>query len=483
MVSAKIVVRRDDIMNYELNKEKFKKIKKEELAYVDKIAQISSNKTLSEIEKIEIYRSLHAYKITLNRILKELWMEIIKYDNLVKDHLNDVIIEIDLSRNYLSSLKCSYDGQKKYVFKKLGIDKDSLKFKLTLYDLIKCKEYRSISSDAICNNQKLIEEPIYIFSGYSDASEDCYGPYLGDSDDYLSGIYENIRNNDRIEVSKKNMEEFEKDKIIIYSKKYVWAEEIKEIFEKELLNSKNKTLDDCVIQAKNIIEKLNYTRSPEYKEKILLNRINELYKKVKGQFIGKEVLYRGQFLQILMETYKLPNENIVKKEKVVKNNGKDSVIIIAIAQGSEYIVTIQNRINDRLIAEFPSGYIENSETPIEAAKRELKEETGYISDDLFLIDEAYTSLGTDNSKTYIVIANNCIKKDKKSVNGTEFVEYGLFSESELEYLVDKNIMNGAMNKLAYYNLVNNVDDCNISYENGNKKVYKKLRKKRNPFAN
>ena len=121
---------------------------------------------------------------------------------------------------------------------------------MTLYDLIKCKEYRSISSDAICNNQKLIEEPIYIFSGYSDASEDCYGPYLGDSDDYLYGIYENIRNNDRIEVSKKNMEEFEKDKIIIYSKKYVWAEEIKEIFEKEFKDLKIEQNNDIMEKQK-----------------------------------------------------------------------------------------------------------------------------------------------------------------------------------------------------------------------------------------
>ena len=139
---------------------------------------------------------------------------------------------------------------------------------------------------------------------------------------------------------------------------------------------------------------MNYIRSPEYKEKILLDRINEIYKKVKGKFIQKEVLYSGNFLQILRETYRLPNENIVSKEKIIKNAGKDSVIVIAITQDKEYIITIQNRINDKLIAEFPSGYIENNEDPIEAAKRELKEETGYISDDLFLVDEAYTSPGT-----------------------------------------------------------------------------------------
>lgn len=470
-------------MNYELSKSEFKKIKREELEYIDSVTQISSYKTLSELEKLEIYRTLNSYKIKLNEILKRLSSSFLEDDSSTKYNLEDVIIEIDLPKDYLSPLNFRHDEQKKYVLEKLGIDAETLKFQLTLYNLVRCREYRSISSDRIQNNQRLIEEPIYIFSGYYDASEECYGPCFGNHENYLYGIYENITDNgyesDKKEIPKKDMNKFEKDKIVIHSKRYVNSCEIRKIFEEELLNRENKTLNKCVLQTKNRIKELNYIRSPQYKEKILLDRINELYKKVKGQLIRNEILYSGNFLQILRETYRLPNKNIVTKEKILKNGGKDSVIIIAITEDKEYIITIQNRINDKLIAEFPSGYIENNEDPIEAAKRELKEETGYVSRDLFLVDEAYTSLGTDNSKSYIVIANNCIKSNEKNFTGTELVDYGLFSEKELEYLVNKNIMNGSMNKLAYYNLINNVNDCNDTYIKSSKKIYKTLRQKRN----
>ena len=251
------------------------------------------------------------------------------------------------------------------------------------------------------------------------------------------------------------------------------------LFEEELLNIQNKSLDDCVVATKKRIEKLNYVRSPEYKEKVLLDKINELYQKVKGKFIKNEVLYNGSFFEILRETYKLPNEKTVEKEKIIKNGGKNSVIVIAITQDKEYIITFQNRIKDERIAEFPSGYIENDEDPIEAAKRELQEETGYVSDDLFIVDEAFTAPGIDNSVTYIVIANNYIKTDKLKTNDTELINYGLFSEVELKYLIGSNIMNGAMNKLAYYNLINNVDDCNITYSKSNKKIYKRKRTNKN----
>ena len=480
-------------MNYELIKNEIIKLKKEELDYIDNVAKISSNKILSEYEKLVIYRTLNYYQDKLTEKFKGLFDEMIKLKQLTFENLDDAIIEFDIDKKFLSSVNFRHEEYKKNELEKLGIYtvgifSENFKFKLTLRDLkYKCTGYTEIDTAIIQNNQRLIENPIYILSGYYDYSEECYGPCLGDRDDYLYAIYENIRssvyNNDRKEVHKKEMDEFEKDKIIIHSKKYVYASEIRKIFEEELLNTQNKSINDCVVQTKNRIKELSYIRSPEYKEKVLLDRINELYKTVKGEFIQKEILYNGNFLDILKETYKLPNETIVQKEKLVKNNGKNSVIVIAITQDKEYIITFQNRIKDKLIAEFPSGYIEDNEDIIAAAKRELKEETAYITDDLFIVDEAYTSPGIDNSITYIVVANNCIKTDEKTVNSTELINYGLFSEKELEYLINKNIMNGAMNKLAYYNLVNNVDDCNVVYMKSNQHIYKKQKKKTNLLDN
>lgn len=462
-------------MNCELIKNEFIKLKKEELNYIDNVAKTSSTKKLSEYEKLEIYRTLNNYKEKINKLLIIFGDEIINDARFRKQDLKKIIIEFDINKDFLSFMKCYSEYYKYTVFKELGIDIESYKFNLNIYDLI-YTEYMGIDSDKIQNNQKLIENPIYIFCGYFDDSDDYYGPLIGNLEDYLYAIYEDVcgKYNENKKIWKANVEEFEKDKIIIHSKKYVNSSEIRTIFNEELLNSKNQTLNDCVIKTRNRIDELNYTRSPEYKEKVLMEKINDLYKKVKGEFICEEILYSGDFLQIIRETYRLPNGNIVSKEKNIKNGGKDSVTIIAITQENEYIITFQNRIKDKIIAEFPAGYIENNETPIEAAKRELKEETGYVSDNLFIIDDAYTTPRTDNSKTYIIIANNCIKIDKKSENGTELVEYGLFSEKELEYLINNNIMNGAMNKLAYYNLVNNADEFKILHIKSNKRIIKKL---------
>ena len=301
-------------------------------------------------------------------------------------------------------------------------------------------------------------KPIYIFDGYYDTSEDIYGPCFGDEDNYKEAIYYSpYKWSYSIRIPKKEMKSFEQDKVIIKNKKYVDIDEAKKICREEINNPDINNEEDLIKSINEKIEKLNYTNSPKYREKLLLDRINELYFKVNGKYINKETLYNGKFLEMIKETYKLPNGKIVDKEKVVKNNGKNSVIIIPQIYSrnihNDYILTFQNRIKDQIIAEFPAGYIEDNETPIEAAKRELLEETGYTSNNMVLLDEAYTSPGIDNSKTYIVLAENCEKTDNPTGKGTELLSFGVFTRCELDYFINSNIMNGAMNKLAYFKLI------------------------------
>ncbi|MGN1379638.1 MAG: hypothetical protein ACI4XR_04535 [Bacilli bacterium] len=60
-------------MNYEDIKIMFIKIKKEELNYINDMAKITRTKTLTEYEKLEIYRNLNNYEVKLNEILKKIF--------------------------------------------------------------------------------------------------------------------------------------------------------------------------------------------------------------------------------------------------------------------------------------------------------------------------------------------------------------------------------------------------------------------------
>ena len=362
---------------------------------------------------------------------------------------NKVLIEIKLKDDFFNKVSDIFNRHRYLILRRYNINLENNSYILTVKDIIdgNYTKYRYSDFDYLFNKQELFEKPIYIFLYYDDHSDQYF------LFDYTTGIYIDFVYGYKKEISIKKMENFEKGKIIMRITPYVDELEVRTIFMEELLNENNKTLEDCANSAMIRVNKLNYLRSSEYKEKMLLEKITNIYEKVKGKLTKEEILYSGDFINLIKEVYSLPNNKTITREKIVKNGGKDSVIIVATDSNGNYILTFQTRINDKIIAEFPSGYIEDGEDVIEAAKRELKEETGYVSDNVTILDNSYYSVGIDNSICYVVRIKNSIKVF--NVNPNENLTYGIFTEEELKYLLNNNIMCGTINKLAYYSLQNN----------------------------
>ena len=439
-------------MNIEEVKEEFIKLKKEELAYLDNIAKLGYQKTFSQEEKLNIYRRLKFYENENAKFYKIL--SDILYESKEKN-MDKVFIEIKLKDDFFNKVSDIFNRHRYLILRRYNINLENNSYILTVKDIINGNytKYRYSDFDYLFNKQELFEKPIYIFLYYDDHSDECLLPSDSNLVDYTTGIYINLVYGDKKEISIKKIYDFEKNKIIIRVTPYVDEVGVRTIFNEELLNENNKTLEDCANSTMIRVNKLNYLRSPEYKEKMLLEKITKLYDKVKGNLTKEDILYSGDFIKLIREIYKLPNNRTITREKIVKNGGKDSVIIVATDGNGNYILTFQTRINDKIIAEFPSGYIENGEDVIEAAKRELKEETGYVSDNVTILDNSYYSVGIDNSICYVVRIKNSIKAF--NVNPNENLTYGIFTEEELKYLLNNNIMCGSLNKLAYYSLQNN----------------------------
>ena len=185
----------------------------------------------------------------------------------------------------------------------------------------------------------------------------------------------------------------------------------------------------------------------------LNKKINYLYNSVKAKHIDTKKLYQGRFIDLIEEEYLLPNNKTITRERIIKNMHKEAVIVIAITDDNKYILLAQNRIDNKVSLEFPSGYIEDGETCIEGAVRELLEETGYVSNSVNYLDSYYSQLGIDSSITHIVVANNCIKQYNQTLSPHEYINYMKFTFEELTELINENIINGVGNKLAFYELL------------------------------
>ncbi len=182
------------------------------------------------------------------------------------------------------------------------------------------------------------------------------------------------------------------------------------------------------------------------------DRIEEIIKRTKGIKNSSEEIFDGGFIKIFKENYTLPDGRNINKLRVQKNSGKDAAVVISRTVDDKYIMVFQNRVDNIVSCEFPSGYVEKDEDIVKAALRELAEETGYVSKKGRVIDTFISSIGTENSKIHLVYVENAKKEKEQELDSDEYINYELFTFDELTYLFEnKYIMSGG-NRLAYYHL-------------------------------
>lgn len=189
-------------------------------------------------------------------------------------------------------------------------------------------------------------------------------------------------------------------------------------------------------------------------ENNLSKKINGLTKNTKAKFLSEETVYEDSFLKLIKETYLLPNEKVITRDRVIKNQNKEAVIMIAETVENKYLIVIQNRIDQITSIEFPAGYIEEKESIEEAAQRELLEETGYLAQSIKVIDHYYAQLGIDSGIVNIVFMEGCIKVGNQSLGETEYINCTELTLEELEELFKNHTINSVGCRLAFLDLIN-----------------------------
>ncbi len=120
----------------------------------------------------------------------------------------------------------------------------------------------------------------------------------------------------------------------------------------------------------------------------------------------------------------------------------DCVCILPIC-GDNVVLIRQYRHNlGEWILEFPGGGIDKDD-PESAAKRELKEETGYEALSLCLLGLFPVSPGTSTSKVYLYVAD-CVKTKEQNLDDTELIKVKEVSIKDFESMIE----NGKFNFLA-----------------------------------
>ena len=107
--------------------------------------------------------------------------------------------------------------------------------------------------------------------------------------------------------------------------------------------------------------------------------------------VKSETIYDGVLLHVRRDTVKLPNGNEAKREWI-KHPGASSVIPI-FPDGQIILVKQYRYPIEKITLEVPAGKLDSpDEDPLECAIRELSEETGYKSGNIYKLTTIATPL-------------------------------------------------------------------------------------------
>lgn len=188
----------------------------------------------------------------------------------------------------------------------------------------------------------------------------------------------------------------------------------------------------------------------------IIKRINEDIEKIKViNYKEKDIITNTNFLGLKTGEYQLNNGNTITRESLInKTVPGNAVCIFAVTVDKKILIVIQPRAplptDNKINIELPAGYIEEKETSIEAALRELQEETGYTSDNVTLVDSYYSSLGYNSERIDLILALECFKISDQQLDKDEFIYCEAINLEEFEYLLNNNYIMDANARIGYY---------------------------------
>lgn len=152
------------------------------------------------------------------------------------------------------------------------------------------------------------------------------------------------------------------------------------------------------------------------------------YKRLKRDLVAK-----GVIIDYYQDTMLIPNGNTAKWDLI---DHKGAAAVVAVREDGKLLMVRQYRnALERETLEIPAGGLNGREEPaIDAARRELEEETGYTCDSMELLNSIYTTVAFCNEKIDIYLAKE-LKKGKQHLDEDEFLNVEAYDLDELKQMI------------------------------------------------
>ena len=199
------------------------------------------------------------------------------------------------------------------------------------------------------------------------------------------------------------------------------------------------------------------------KEEKLMNNQKDDDKNLIWEPVKTEYLVRDAWMDLRKMTYRLPDGKLL--DTIYTSSRRNYVIIVPEDEEGNYLCVRQFRYGIGVVTtEFPAGCIEGAkeaqyvseancgitmEDALATAQRELREETGYASENWKHLMTIPSNATLADNFAYIFSARQCRRAGNIQLDDTEFLNTVKLSATELDRLIQYGQFQQAMHVLAW----------------------------------
>ena len=148
--------------------------------------------------------------------------------------------------------------------------------------------------------------------------------------------------------------------------------------------------------------------------------------------LSSQPIYSGRAVKLRVDTIELPNGKQTTRE-IVEHD--DCIVVVAVDADGDVLLERQYRTAvEKELLEIPAGGIELGEDPETAARRELREEIGYLPQKLVRLGGFYSTPGYCTEYLYLYLATD-LSYSPLEAEDTESIELVRVPASEVAGLI------------------------------------------------
>ena len=189
-----------------------------------------------------------------------------------------------------------------------------------------------------------------------------------------------------------------------------------------------------------------------------------------SKLLDEKIMFEGPRFKVLRKAYEREDGLKYIRDCVEPGN---AVVVLPITENNEVVFVKEEReVIGRVSMGLPAGMIDDGEDPEEAARRELKEETGITANNIEFLISYFPSCGYTNEKIFIYLARDFSYGKQQFDDSEEILSVEKIKLDECLKMIYENKFDHASLNIAillyYYKYCNGgVDGSNKAMDNIN----------------